>query len=124
MAYPQNKKVLIIDDESDLCLLLKEYFHRKGNEVLIAHTLKEGRKLMQDILPDIVFLDNNLPDGPGWEIAKYIVTDFPSVLLVLISSFSQSVADMPEGAKYVAIEKPIRITDLDKLFMTMSSSPS
>ena len=36
---PVSKKVLIIDDEMDLCHLLKEYFLRKNYEVNVAHTL-------------------------------------------------------------------------------------
>lgn len=39
-----DKKVLIIDDEVDFCLLLKGYFLRKKGEVYIYHTLSEGLK--------------------------------------------------------------------------------
>lgn len=63
-------KVLIIDDEEDLCLLIKTYLSRKDCEVFTAYSLSEGLKKLNDLLPDILFLDNNLPDGLGWEAAE------------------------------------------------------
>ena len=57
-----RKKVLIIDDEVDLCLLMKLYFLRKNYGVFIAHTLSEGLKLRDEIKPDYLFIDYNLPD--------------------------------------------------------------
>ena len=116
MKYAQGKKILIIDDEPDLCFLLKEYFLKKDFEVIIAHALNEGKKLLKSIQPDVVFLDNNLPDGTGWNMAQFIASAFPSVYLVLISAFGRSVPLMPEGAKYYTIEKPISISELDKQF--------
>ena len=111
-----RKKILIIDDETDLCLLLKDYFIRKNYEVVVTHTLEEGTKLLYKIRPDILFLDNNLPDGLGWNDAKKIATDLPQTYLVLISAFHPSTPEMPVGAKYRIIEKPIGLADLEKQF--------
>jgi DNA-binding response OmpR family regulator len=63
----QRKKVLIIDDEVDLCLLMKAYFLRKNYEVYIAHTLSDGLNRLGQIIPDYLFIDYNLPDGLGWD---------------------------------------------------------
>lgn len=111
-----SKKVLIIDDETDLCLLLKDYFVRKKYEVDIAHTLEDGKKLLNTNQPDILFLDNNLPDGIGWTVAPEIAADFPALYIVLISAFHPPVPSMPETALFRAIEKPISFADLNKQF--------
>lgn len=116
MTYTPAKKILIIDDEPDLCLLLKDYFRRKDYEVVISHGLNEGKDLLNSIQPDVVFLDNNLPDGPGWSIAQFIAANFPAVYLVLISAFNRVAPPMPAGAKFNTIEKPISIAQLDKQF--------
>jgi len=71
------ERVLIIDDETDFCLLMKNYFIRKNYEVHIFHTLEEGMKNMEKIKPDIIFLDNNLPDGLGWEKNRIYLPAFP-----------------------------------------------
>jgi len=114
---PDTRKVLIVDDEIDLCLLLKEYFSRKKNfEVIVAHSLSEGKALIDTLKPDILFLDNNLPDGVGWSCAPFFAEHYPSTYLVLISAFHPQLPVMPEGAKYRVIEKPITFADLDKQF--------
>ncbi len=82
-----GKRVVIIDDETDFCLLMKNYFLRKNFEVHIFHTLEEGMKNMDSIKPDIIFLDNNLPDGLGWEKTKYISEHFPNARINLISAY-------------------------------------
>jgi DNA-binding NtrC family response regulator len=113
---PGSKKILIIDDEADLCLLLKNYFVRKSYEVIVAHTLYEGKLLLGEINPDILFLDNNLPDGEGWMQAPAIAADFPGTYFVLISAFHPPRPLMPADARYRVIEKPIGLADLDKQF--------
>ena len=113
---PGQKKILIIDDETDLCLLLKDYFLRKDYDVFVSHTLKEGEKAIETVHPDILFLDNNLPDGLGWENAHSIAISNPSTYIVLISAFHPSVPVMPVNSQFVILEKPIRLSDLDKKF--------
>lgn len=111
-----QKKVLIIDDEIDLCLLLKSYFLRKGHEVHLSHSLEEGVSLVEDLKPDIIFLDNNLPDGIGWQVAPELAAAFPNIHIVLISAFHPDMPEMPVNAKVQMIEKPISLTDLDRQF--------
>ncbi|XZF13933.1 response regulator [Chitinophagaceae bacterium MMS25-I14] len=112
----ESKKVLIIDDEKDLSLLLKGYFLRKNFEVFLSHTLDDGLKKLKTIKPDIVFLDNNLPDGEGWSIAPRICFEFPDITIHLMSAYHPSFPDMPVDARFYVLEKPIRFSDLDKQF--------
>lgn len=109
-----RRKVLIIDDEIDLCLLLKGYFLRKNYEVYLSHTLGEGISFLRSIRPDIIFLDNNLPDGIGWSAAPELAMEFPQMYINLISAFHPTMPEMPEHARFNVIEKPISLTDLDK----------
>ena len=108
------KRVLIIDDETDFCLLMKNYFTRKNFEVHIFHTLTEGMKNMELINPDIIFLDNNLPDGLGWEKTEFIRKRFPHTRINLISAYQYD-HSYSEKLNSVRIwEKPISLTDLNK----------
>src|SRR5882757_2049989 len=102
---PDNsKKILIIDDETDLCLLLRDYFVRKNYEVIVSHTLLEGKSILNSMHPGILFLDNDLPDGVGWDLAPLIATDFPDIYIVLISAFHSTVPKMPAGSLFRVIE--------------------
>jgi DNA-binding response OmpR family regulator len=111
-----KKKILIIDDETDLCMLLKDYFIRQNFEVVISHTLSEGLSILNGNYHDILFLDNNLPDGEGWEHAPAIAHQFPHTYIVLISAFHPVIPVMPPHAHFSSIEKPISLADLNKQF--------
>ena len=116
---PFEKKILIIDDETDLCLLLKDYFTRKHYEVFVCHTLSEGKIAFEDLTPDILFLDNNLPDGIGWSIAPEIAQAHPSTYIILFSAFHPELPVMPTDALFRVLEKPISLNELDKQFATL-----
>ncbi len=109
-----RKKVLIIDDEIDLCLLLKSYFVRKNYDVYLSHTLEDGLSFLNTLKPSIVFLDNNLPDGTGWSVAPDIASSHPEIYINMISAFHPAIPPMPQNAKYSVIEKPISFSDLDR----------
>ena len=106
-------KVLIVDDEIDLCLLLKSYFTRKGHEVAIAYTLASGLDQLKNFAPEILFLDNNLSDGLGWSMVPAIIRATPSLQLYLISAYHPPLPQMPPGISVNVIEKPISFADLD-----------
>jgi DNA-binding NtrC family response regulator len=116
-----KKKVLIIDDEVDFCLLMQFYLSKKNCDVSISHTLQDGLGLVQDNRPDIVILDNNLPDGLGWPAAKNILENAPGVHLFLISANKQggkpgcehSDDESNGSAKCHIVEKPISISQID-----------
>ena len=108
------KRVLIIDDETDFCLLMKNYFVRKNYEVHIYHTLAEGMKNLDIINPDIIFLDNNLPDGLGWEKTDYISQHFPHTRINLISAYQYDHSFSDKLTSVRIWEKPISLTDLNK----------
>ncbi len=107
-----KKKVLIIDDEVDLCLLLKTYLNRRNYEVFYSHTLAEGLSQFQTVKPDIVFLDNNLPDGIGWEKAADLMKKNPEIQVHLISAYRP---DAPHNLSsgFKVWEKPLTLKELD-----------
>jgi len=107
-------KVLIVDDEIDLCLLLKSYFTRKGYEVAIAYTLASGLDQLKNFCPDILFLDNNLADGLGWSMVPAIVRSTPKLRLYLISAYHPPLPTLPADVSVNVIEKPISFADLDQ----------
>lgn len=115
-ACKMNQKILIIDDETDFCMIMKNYFMKKGYNVDLAHTLEEGMALLKEIRPDIVFLDNNLPDGDGWDCAEQIVEIIPQVRAYLISAHRDRSTVQSKAKNIVIWEKPISLHVLNDLF--------
>ena len=115
-------KVLIVDDEIDLCLLLKSYFKRKGLDVAIAYTLATGLDQLKSFEPDLLFLDNNLADGLGWSMVPAIVRSSPNLQIFLISAYHPPLPQLPDGVSVSVIEKPISFADLDKKLQSLPAS--
>ena len=61
----KEKCLLIIDDEDDICQIVKEKFEQLGYKVLIAHTVLEGFQKIEKGAPDCVLLDICIPGGEG-----------------------------------------------------------
>ncbi|MEK0159387.1 response regulator [Pseudoalteromonas piscicida] len=62
--------ILLIDDDQELCSLLKEYFTAEGFEVAMAHTGTEGLQLALKKNFDLILLDVMLPEMDGFEVLK------------------------------------------------------
>lgn len=108
-----KKKVLIIDDEVDFCLLMQFYLTKKNCDVSISHTLRDGLGQVKSNEPDIVILDNNLPDGLGWPAAKNILDTVPDVHLFLISANNPTNRPEITDSHCHVVEKPISISQID-----------
>jgi DNA-binding response OmpR family regulator len=109
-----RKKIVIIDDEEDLCQLMKTYFLELNHDVFLANTLGSGLSLMKEVSPDVVFIDNNLPDGLGWEKMTWLLEQFPACKINLISAFDYLPPDLKdrESHSVTILEKPLRLNSL------------
>jgi DNA-binding NtrC family response regulator len=111
-------KILIVDDEADFCLIMKNYFMKKGYNVFLAYTLDDGLNKLREVQPDFLFLDNNLPDGNGWDAIDKIVEIIPQVKAFLVSAHrNYSPLDgINKNKNIVFWEKPISFSNLNNYF--------
>jgi len=114
-----RRKVLIVEDEVELCELLRNYFQRRQFDVHVSHTLNEGNAMIDSIRPDLILLDNNLPDGTGWSSASDIFLRHPSSFVIFISGYHPALPALPDHARYSVIEKPISLHHLDHNLNTL-----
>ncbi len=106
----RQTKILIIDDEADLRILLKTYFEKNNCLVMLAETLDEGMTALEAFKPDHIFLDNNLPDGSGWAKTQHILMNYPQCQLNLMSGY---LVPKTSAMNFRIIEKPISFKELD-----------
>ena len=101
-----NKKILIVEDEGEMCLVLNLLL---GDEMNLDHVsnLLAADEYLKKEQPGIVILDNKLPDGFGVDFIRYIKANYPSIKIIMISGFNGSVKDVAlhNGADFF-LEKP------------------
>ncbi len=79
-------KVLIIDDETDICYLLSTLLKQKSFETEFVNTLSDAEVALKNDVPEIIFLDNHLPDGLGMNFLEYIKKNYPTIKVVMITA--------------------------------------
>ena len=65
-------KILVVDDDPNICDLLKLYFENEGYEVKTASDGAEGVSFFKMYEPDLVLLDIMLPKKDGWQVCREI----------------------------------------------------
>jgi two-component system, OmpR family, response regulator len=101
------KKVLIIEDEGDMCLLLNIMLTGKEMELDHVKSLASAEEYLQKEQPPVVILDNKLPDGFGIDFINHIKTNSPATKIIMISGYDGSAKDVAlyNGAD-IFLEKP------------------
>ncbi len=86
-------KILIIDDEEELRLLLGEILSESGHQITLAKDGKDGiEKFYKDNF-DLVFTDLGMPEMNGWQVAKAVKTKNAKVPVILISGWGRDLKD-------------------------------
>jgi DNA-binding response OmpR family regulator len=83
---PQQKKMLIVDDELDFCALVILMLKGESFHIDCAHTLYEASKFLSKDHPEIILLDHNLPDGTGLDYFYKHRIDFDDSKIVLMTA--------------------------------------
>jgi two-component system, OmpR family, response regulator len=107
------RKVLIIEDEGDLCLLLNILLDEKGMEVDHAQSLAKAEEYLLQGEPSLVLLDNRLPDGFGIDFIKHIKNQHPSTKVIMISGVDAAAKDVAiENGADIFLKKPFTKAEL------------
>lgn len=117
----KQPQVLIIDDEVDVCYLLKGILRQKSIEAAYVTTIAEGEVLLSQYAPPVIFLDNYLPDGLGVDYIRLLKKEHPSSKIVMLTahdSFADREKAYKEGVDFF-IGKPFSrnaiLTTIEKL---------
>ena len=99
MKNGKTIQALIIDDESDICYLLSNILKHRNVSSQIATSLGEAEKLLEkQPVPNLIFLDNNLPDGAGINYINRLKKKFPNSKVVMITAYD-TVSDRETARK-------------------------
>lgn len=94
------KKVLVVDDDKNICELLKLYLNKEGFETYFAYDGSEAVTSAKENEPDIIILDVMMPVINGWEACKLIrqFSDVPIIMLTALDTTENKVQGLNIGA--------------------------
>jgi len=78
-----SEKILVVDDDTNICELLRLYLEKDGYEVSIANNGGDAVKAFQEFSPDLMLLDIMLPVLDGWQVCREVrkFSDKPIIML-------------------------------------------
>ncbi|WP_297443469.1 response regulator transcription factor [Sulfurimonas sp.] len=86
--FLKSLKILLVEDEENLALLLKNAIGENFHSFLLAKDGNEGLRIYKKVLPDIVITDIMMPNKTGLEMAKEIKSINPESKIIILSAFS------------------------------------
>lgn len=91
-----TKRILIVDDQPEVCSLVQKVLARLSYEVLSAFTGEDALELMKTEPVDLLIVDKNLPRMHGGEVIVHARKLQPSVAVILITAFPEPFSLPPE----------------------------
>ena len=101
MDLQELQKVLIVDDEQDICFLFGRILRGRNLKTGYARNLAEAYSSIREEPPSLVFLDNSLPDGRGIDFIPFLKKNCPLTRVIVVTAndtaFDKKIA-MQQGA--------------------------
>ncbi len=106
-----NTRILLIDDDEELCTIAARQLRTRGFDVASAFSMKTAVDALRRQSFDAVVTDVNMPDGNGIELASHVRAQWPDLPVVVITSYGNmetAIAALRAGAADF-ITKPIEL---------------
>ena len=108
-----NRKIMIVDDDKNICELLRLYLEKEGYETMIAHDGEEAFEKFESWKPDMLLLDVMMPKQDGWETCRKIraISTVPIIMVTAKGDTFDKVLGLELGADDY-IEKPFDMREV------------
>ena len=95
-----NEKILVVDDDANICELLRLYLEKEGFEVVMAHDGEEAVAKFESEKPSLILLDIMMPKLDGWQVCRQIrqKSDCPIIMLTAKGETFDKVLGLELGA--------------------------
>ena len=107
------KKVLVIEDEGEIGLLLNIILNENDFELDYVKDLSSADEYLQKEQPSVIILDNKLPDGFGVDFISYIKKKYADIKIIMISGFASAKDVALANGADMFFEKPFTKDDLN-----------
>lgn len=128
-SYTKNEtiqmgRILIIDDEVDICIMLAKYLQTLNFETDYVSTVKQTIQSINTHSYDILFVDLNLMDGSGYDVIEYAKKlNLPAKIIVISAHDSESSRVIEKGAD-IFVAKPFTTRTIHEALRRFQILPS
>ncbi len=108
-----NIKVMVVDDDRNICDLLRLYLEKENWDVVTAYTGAEALRRYETDKPDILLLDVMMPELDGWQVCRELrkITQVPIIMLTAKGEVFDRVLGLELGADDYVI-KPFEVKEV------------
>ncbi len=110
------KKMLVVDDEIEICEFLKSFFEERNFQVLTANSGEEAIESVQSIDPDVVLMDIHMPGMDGLTALKRIKQRGARAKVIMVTAIETN-DKIDEAMRFGAdnyITKPLSLEYLER----------
>ena len=120
-----GNSVLVIDDDPDICEIVSMALSKKGFIVKAALSGEQGITLAHEGMPDIVLLDNTLPDMDGKDVARRIKDTSwgKKTIIVMMTGKEAPKSEIDTSLYSGCLKKPFKLSDMVDYVEKISKSP-
>lgn len=95
-----NGKILIVDDDTNICELLRLYIEKEGYSTVIANDGEQAIELFNQEQPNLILLDIMLPKLDGWQVCREIrkTSDCPIIMITAKGEVFDKILGLELGA--------------------------
>ncbi|MDP8259705.1 MAG: response regulator [Candidatus Gygaella obscura] len=110
-------KILVVDDEKDVCDFIQNYFRKRKIDAVIANSGSQALVMFTSCKPDLVLLDIKMPGLDGLHVLESIKKDVPEAKVMMLSGEENE--ETINRAKQLGaidfIRKPLELKELAKV---------
>lgn len=88
-----KRRVVYIEDESEMIDLVRLILNRRGYEIIGANGGRDGLDMVRQQIPDLVLLDLMMPDMDGWDVYQQMKADerTQNIPVIVVTAKAQSI---------------------------------
>ena len=121
-ANPEEKTLLIVDDDRPFRERLARAMQARGFEVLMAETVREGIAIAKERSPAYAVVDLKLDDGNGLDVVETLHEVRPNTRVVVLTGFG-NIATAVAAVKFGAIDYLPKPADADDIMSALLAAP-
>jgi len=113
-------KLLVVDDERDICDFVKSFFEERDFEVIMAYDGREALKKTEEEDPDIILLDIRMPVMDGMEALRELQGKNKKIIMITAIEDEEKAKEAKTCGAAEYITKPLMLEQLERTVLTVA----